>query len=68
MINLEKIKQEKCQLPSPLLKRPAPAPYFHSLFKVFESSLPPAKLIKIYFPALKRRESELCIIKYLKNR
>ena len=67
MINLEKIKQEKCQLPSPLLKRPAPAPYFHSLFKVFGSSPSPGKLIKIYFPALKRGESELCIIRYLKN-
>ena len=59
MINFEKIKQEKCQTPSPLLKRPAPAPYFHPLFKVFQSSPPPGKLIKIYFPPLKRGKSEL---------
>ena len=67
MINLEEIKQEKCQPPSPLLKRPAPAPFFHPLFKVFQSSPPRGKLIKIYFPPLKKGESKLCIIRYLKN-
>ena len=36
MINLEKIKWGKCQ--PPLLRRPGPAPYFHSLF----SDLPPS--------------------------
>ena len=30
MINLKKIKWEKCQ--PDLLRRPAPAPYFHALF------------------------------------
>ena len=38
MINLEKIKQEKCR-PS-LLRRPAPAPYFHPLFLIFQ--IPPS--------------------------
>ena len=33
MINFEKIKQEKCY--DPLLRRPAPAPYFHPFFKIF---------------------------------
>ena len=33
MINFEKIKYEKCQLP--LLRRLAPAPNFHVLFKFF---------------------------------
>ena len=37
MINLEKIKYEKCH--PPLLRRPAPAPYFHPLFKIFQ--IPP---------------------------
>ena len=42
MINLEKIKQEKCQPPhsSPsLLRRPAPTPFFHPIFKFFRSPL-----------------------------
>ena len=52
MINLEKIKYEKCQ--APLLRRPAPAPYFHHLFKNFSESPPPGEVIKIYFPTLKR--------------
>ena len=33
MINLEKFKQEKCR-PSPVLRRPTPAPYFHPLFLI----------------------------------
>ena len=47
MINLEKIKYKKCQPstppPSPqtytLLRGPAPAPYFHPLFLIFQISL-----------------------------
>ena len=41
MINLEKIKNEKCQ--PPLLRRPAPAPYFHPLFKIFQ--IPPSGVV-----------------------
>ena len=33
MVNLEKIKEEKCQPP---LRKPAPATYFHPLFKIFQ--------------------------------
>ena len=43
-------------LPPPLLKRPASAPYFHSLFLIFQ--IPPSPLsevIKIHFPPLKKR-------------
>ena len=40
MINLEKIKQEKCQ-PPPLLRRPTPALYFHPLFLIFQ--IPPSE-------------------------
>ena len=44
IINLEKIKQEKCQPPSPnppsLLRRPASAPYFHQ-FLIFQ--IPPSR-------------------------
>ena len=36
MINLEKIKWEKCH-PPPLLRRPAPAPFFHLLFLTWNS-------------------------------
>ena len=35
MINLEKITKEKCQPRRPILRRPAPASYFHPLFKAF---------------------------------
>ena len=40
MINLEKIKLEKCQPPppSPPLRRPATAPYFHPFFNFSDSS------------------------------
>ena len=52
MINLEKITYEKCQrLPPPLLqthththtllREPAPAPYFHPLFLIFQ--IPPSR-------------------------
>ena len=58
MINLEKIKQEKCQ---PFLSlRPAPAPYFHTtFFLVFQIASPPRE-IKIPFPSLKKGGSEPC--------
>ena len=39
MINLEKVTQEKWQ--PPLLRRPAPAPYFHSLYFNFSDTPPP---------------------------
>ena len=48
MINPEKIKKEKCQYP--LLRRPATAPYFQPLFKIFHIPLPLGEAIKIYFP------------------
>ena len=36
MINLEKIKHEKCKPPPPpLLRRPTPEPYFHHFLKFF---------------------------------
>ena len=38
-ISLEKTKYEKCQPPPPLFRRPAPAPYFHSLFLIFQIPL-----------------------------
>ena len=48
MINLEKIKKEKCQ--PPFLRRPAPALYFHPFFLIFQIPHPPGEVIKIYFP------------------
>ena len=54
MINLEKIKQEKCQ-PS---RRPAPAPtilHTSTPFLIFQILPPPlGEVIKIHFPPLKR--------------
>ena len=38
MINLEQIKKEKCQSPPPFSRRSAPAPYFHPLFLLFQST------------------------------
>ena len=37
MINVEKSKKGKCQPPpsTPILRRPAPTPYYHPLFKLF---------------------------------
>ena len=49
MINLEKITWEKCQAP-PLLRRPAPASYFHPLFLFFRSPHHLGEVIKIYSP------------------
>ena len=51
--------------PLPLLRRPAPAPYFHFLFKIFQIPLPPGEVVKIYFPLpppplFKKGRSELC--------
>ena len=40
MIKLEKITQEKCHFPH-LLRRPAPAPYFHTFLKFFR--VPPSR-------------------------
>ena len=56
MINLEKMKKEKCQSPSPFLSRPTPAPYFHPLFLIFKFHPPLGEVIKIYppTPPLKR--------------
>ena len=52
MINLERIKQKKCQ--PPLLRRPDPAPYFHPLFLIFEIHPLRGEVIKIHFPPIKR--------------
>ena len=50
--------------PPPVLRRPAAAPYFYSLFKIFQSPPFPGEVIKIYFPPLKGRGggSELCAL------
>ena len=49
MINLEKIKSEKCQSHPSLLKIPAPAPYFHPLILIFYIPPPPPwEVTKIY--------------------
>ena len=49
--------------PLPLLRRPAPAPYFHFLFKIFQIPQPPGEVIKVYFPLppplFKKGRSEL---------
>ena len=50
MINLERNKLEKFQ--PPLLRRSAPAPFFHPLFSNFQISPPPGEVIKIYFHPL----------------
>ena len=55
MINLEKVKQEKCQPLPPSFRGPAPTPYFHPLFLVFQIP-PPGEVIKIYSPPLKKGE------------
>ena len=52
MINIEKIKLEKIQ--PPFLRRPAPAPYFHSLFLIFQSLPPSGEEIKIYLTPLEK--------------
>ena len=40
---------------APLLRRPAPAPYFHPLFLVFQIPLPPpGEVIKIYLMPFKK--------------
>ena len=51
MINLEKIKWEKCQ--SPLLRIPAPAPYFHPLFLIFQISPLLGRLLQLTSSLLK---------------
>ena len=40
----------------PLLRTPAPAPYFHHLLLILQMPPPPKEVIKIYFPPLKKRE------------
>ena len=53
MINLQKIKLEKCHPPPPPppLRRPASAPYFHLLFLFFRFPSPPlGEVFKIYSP------------------
>ena len=45
-------------MPAPLLRRPAPAPYFHPLLKIFQIPPPPGEGIKIYFfPLWKKGDS-----------
>ena len=52
MINLEKIKQEKCQ---PFLSlRPAPAPYFHTTFFLVFQIAPLRGRLKFPSPPLKK--------------
>ena len=53
MIDLEKIKQEKWK-PSPLLKRPAPAPYFHPFFYFFSPPPPLGEVMKTYSAPFKK--------------
>ena len=65
MINLEKIKYKKCQpsnppappSPSPqtytILRGPAPAPYFHPLFLIFQIPLSGRGNQNLFTPALK---------------
>ena len=48
MINLKKIKKEKCKPPT-LLRRPAPAPYFHPFYN-FPDSLLRGRLLKFTPP------------------
>ena len=58
MINLEKLNS-KSVIP-PLLKRPAPAPYFHLLFKIFQISRTIlGDVIKTYFSHFKKGEGSL---------
>ena len=45
MINLEKVSA------CPHLRRPAPGPYFHPLFLIFQIPPPPEEVIKIYSPS-----------------
>ena len=53
-------------LPTPL-RRPASAPHFHPLFKIFQIPLPfrgGREVIKVYSPPLKRGESKLWYLNY----
>ena len=54
MINLAKIKYEKCQ--PPLFRKPAPAPYFHPLFLIFRFPHLQMEVIKIYSLPIKKKE------------
>ena len=40
--------------PPALFRSPAPAPYFHPLFKNFSDSPPPGEAIKIYSSSFKK--------------
>ena len=53
MINLEKIKYEKCQ--PLLLRRPAPAPYFYSLFFIFQIPLRSGGSNQNFLPSFKKK-------------
>ena len=52
---MEKLNKKSVS-PPPLsvLRRPAPAPYFHPLFSVFQTPFP-GEVVKIYFPQLKKK-------------
>ena len=46
-------KNQIGKVPAPLLRRPAPAPYFHPFFN-FSNFSPPREVIKIHFSPLKK--------------
>ena len=52
MINLDKIKQEKCQPPP--FKKICPCTIVPPRFLIFQSPIPPGEVIKIYCLPLKR--------------
>ena len=43
-------KNQLGKVPVPLLRRPAPAPYFHPPFFNSSNSSPPGEVFKIYSP------------------
>ena len=65
MINLEKIKKEKCQ--PPLLRGPAPAPYFHPFSLIFQIPLFSGGGNQNLLPALPsfKTKKRVCIIQYI---
>ena len=52
---MEKLNKKSVSPPPPsVLRRPAPAPYFHPLFLVFQTPFS-GEVVKIYFPQLKKK-------------
>ena len=58
---MKKFNRKSASPPPPPLRRPATAPYLHSLFLIFQIPPPPGEVFKIYsplaFPPLKKRGS-----------